>query len=495
MRAKRLLNTVGKKYVVGYGIVGIFALLFLAISAAGNYYVAQSYSVAIWDLVSANNLETSLSNLNESVNLAYLYLSEAGITEYEVNREKVQIQILETDSQLEEYYIREMADANATVSTYVEKSDELMERLREYLENDRQGNYSELEQSYHQLQEVYSYVTMRFQEAYSVKLGNLNHLEEQLNRLQKEIVRVQLFLLLMAIAGCFFYLYKVIREINGSIDTMMQGVALIQKDVFTAEPIVISSHDEFEEFASAFNGMTEIIRSQMQEIEENAHMKEQLAEMEKENLRMLNALQKSHLDFLQSRINPHFLFNTLNMISSLARIENADQCAELMEITASFLRYNLDNISKTVPLKKELENLKEYVAIQEYRYGGRYTYEFEVDEACMDFLMPCMILQPLVENAIQHGIAIMLEGGKVRIMVSSTENWIFLEVSDNGVGMTEEQIKTIYEDFDHNTSSSSSIGLRNIYQRLKLYYQGNLRFHLYNMEPGLKIVIGLPRKG
>lgn len=495
MKKKRLLNTVEKKYVVGYSIVVFFALLLLAISAAGNYYVAQRYSVAIGDLVSANNLETSLSDLNEGVNLAYLYLSEAGITEYENCKEKVKMQMGETEGQLEEQYIREMADAGATVSTYVEKSDRLIEQLKEYLGNDRQGNYSELEQSYHQLQEIYSYATMRFQEAYSVKLRNLNQLEEQLNRLQKGIMSLQIFLFLMAIGGCFFYLDKVIREINSSIDSMMRGVALIQQDVFTAEPIVISSHDEFEKFAGAFNGMAEIIRRQMQEIEENAHMKEQLAEMEKENLRMLNALQKSHLDFLQSRINPHFLFNTLNMISSLARIENADQCAELMEITASFLRYNLDNISKTVPLKKELENLKEYVAIQTYRYGGRYTYEFEVEEECLDYLMPCMILQPLVENAIQHGIAMMLEGGKVRIMVSCTEEWIFLEVSDNGVGMNEEQIRTVYEDFENNASSSSSIGLRNIYQRLKLYYQGNLHFHLYNREPGLKIVIALPRKG
>lgn len=77
----------------------------------------------------------------------------------------------------------------------------------------------------------------------------------------------------------------------------------------------------------------------------------------------------------------------------------ADQCAELMETTAAFLRYNLDNISKTVPLEKEVENLKDYVAIQECRYGGRYQYTFEIDERCLDYKMPCMILQPMVENA------------------------------------------------------------------------------------------------
>lgn len=110
----------------------------------------------------------------------------------------------------------------------------------------------------------------------------------------------------------------------------------IQDNVLSAEPIQIESNDEFEEFAAAFNKMTGIIQKQMREIEENADIKERLAEMEIKNLKMFSELQRSHLDFLQSRVNPHFLFNTLNMISSLARIENADQCAELMETTAAF---------------------------------------------------------------------------------------------------------------------------------------------------------------
>ena len=83
-----------------------------------------------------------------------------------------------------------------------------------------------------------------------------------------------------------------------------------------------------------------------------------------------------------------------------------------------------------------MENLKDYVAIQEYRYGGRYSYFFDVDERCLDFKMPCMILQPLVENAIQHGIAMKMSGGCVWIRVFQTEDHICMEVRDNGVGMT-----------------------------------------------------------
>ena len=233
----------------------------------------------------------------------------------------------------------------------------------------------------------------------------------------------------------------------------MDGISDMEEDVFQAKPIQISSNDEFEEFANAFN------------------------------------------EILQSRANPHFLFNTLNMISSLARIENADQSAELMEITASFLRYNLDNISKTVTLKQEMENLKDYVAIQEYRYGGRYKYDFAVNDNCLEFKMPCMALQPLVENAIQHGIAMKLSGGRVWISAYAMSSRVFLEVRDNGTGMTERQIEEVYNDFYENNRSTTHIGLCNIYQRLKLFYQDDVQFVLSNMDPGLEIAISLPWEG
>ncbi|MCD7907566.1 MAG: sensor histidine kinase, partial [Clostridium sp.] len=296
-------------------------------------------------------------------------------------------------------------------------------------------------------------------------------------------------------ARCIRDRYQVIQEGSGSIRNMMAGVNSMRENISRTEPIQMGSNDEFDQFAGAFNHMIEIIQDQMRKLEENADIKERLAALEIENLRMYSELQKSHLNFLQSRINPHFLFNTLNMISSLARIENADQCAELMEITATFLRYNLDNISKTVTLNKEIENLKDYVAIQEYRYGGRYAYHFDVDESCLDFQMPCMILQPLVENAIQHGIAMKMSGGCVWIKVSRSGDGICMEVRDNGVGMTPSQIRGVREDLETNSSSGTHIGLRNIYRRLQLFYNGHAKFEIENMNPGLKIVIWLQREG
>ncbi|MDO4323244.1 MAG: histidine kinase [Lachnospiraceae bacterium] len=492
MKKSGFLNTVEKKYIVGYGIVGVFSVLFMLVAIVCNTYVSNHYKNAIEELLSVNHLERAVDDLNSSVNLTYLFLTETGVEDYALERVQVEQYLQEIDSQMEKKFSREVMDACETVRSYVVESDALMEKMKVYFSESRYKSVENAEDTYNGLQEIYSFVALRFQNAYSEKLNTLSRLENQLNRLQSNAILVQVGILIAASLCSMIYLVKVISSVSRSIATMHRGVESIQENVFEAQAIQIESNDEFEGFARAFNHMIEIIQKQMRELEENADIKEQLAEMEIKNLRMFSELQKSHLDFLQSRINPHFLFNTLNMISSLARIENADKCAELMEITAAFLRYNLDNITKTVTLEKEVKNLKDYVAIQECRYGGRYGYCFEVDERCLDFSMPCMILQPLVENSIQHGIAMMWEGGMVWIRVYPSKDRICLEISDNGAGMTEEQIKAIYEDLQRNKSSSSHIGIRNIYRRLRLFYHDDVLFELRNMDPGLKILISLP---
>lgn len=488
-------GSVVKKYVAGYLVVGVFAILFLVASVFINQYSSSRYKVAIADLVSISQLETTVKELNDGMNVAYLWLSETGQKAYEEKRPVVKRLLAVTDQQVEKHFVREMADTNRMIETYLEKCDILNGALDQYFENNKSGDYEKLGMLYDEQQEIYTYVVSGFQQVYSFRLNQLSELEKKLNSLQRTITAVEIIALAVTVILYFFYLMRIVREMSSSIRIMMTGITEIEKDVFQAEPIQICSNDEFEEFANAFNGMTRIIQTQMKKIEENATVKEQLAEMEIENLKMFSELQKNHLDFLQSRTNPHFLFNTLNMISSLARIEEAEQSATLMEITASFLRYNLDNISKTVTLKQELENLREYVAIQEYRYGGRYQYDFQVDENCMGFQMPCMILQPLVENAIQHGLAMKLNGGCVWIRAYSMNNRIFLEVRDNGVGMAPAQIHEVYQDFYTNNRSSSHIGLRNIYQRLQLFYKEDVQFELNPMNPGLEITITLPWEG
>ncbi len=480
-----------KKYTRGYLTIALFAVVCLAVMLISMFSQSRQYERAFRDLSDANSLGQTLEELNSSVNLAYLWLSEEGEEGYGASRDEVEAQLSRVEQNLNLRYVREIKDTVESVRTYVEQADELLKQVDEYVTKNR-GDFHDIEEKYAQVQKVYTYCRGFLQAGFHEMLGTVDEMRSSFEKSQRMLLCL---VVAVALAGGILvtgYLVRFYKDTAGSIRTLQQGMVAVQENLKEAKPIELATNDELEEFAETFNRMLEIIQEQMKKIEENADIRERLNEMEMENLRIFSELQKSHLQFLQSRINPHFLFNTLNMISSMARMENADTCADMMEITASFLRYNLDNISNTVTLKQEIDNLRDYVAIQEYRYNGRYRYEFDIDESCLQFHMPCMILQPLVENAIQHGIAMRLQDGFVKIHVARKEDRMLLEIEDNGVGMTEEQIRQIEEDFRQHKFSEDHIGLRNIYYRLQLFYSGDLLFQLIPRSPGLKIVISLP---
>lgn len=490
MRKSRFLNSMTRKYIIGYLLVGGIGIFSVMMLICVLFAQSRQYSTEMQYLSLASGVENTLSDLNAAVNFSYLYLTETGIQQYPEKRREMDARIEEAGSMLKQDYEREMADALDTIRTYIGLSDPLIENLTYYLQG--YSKLEDMEQEYQQLQKLYSFSMGHLQSVYSVRLTAMKEMEQEMRTIRRKMYFWSALLMILGLMISICYVYRYLRETTVSIGIMKRGVELVQQDVAKAEPIYIESNDELEDFAETFNKMLGIIQDQMKKLEETADIRERFSNMEIENLKMFSELQKSHLNFLQSRINPHFLFNTLNMISSMARMENADTCADMMEITASFLRYNLNNITKMVTLEKELENLRDYVSIQEYRYGGRYKYYFEIEDECLRFQMPCMIFQPLVENAIQHGIALMLNGGYVKCRVYRKDTQVVIEIEDNGVGMTEEQIQTLYQDFETHKSSDNHIGIRNIYSRLYLFYNGEMNFELIRLNPGLLIKITLP---
>ena len=193
---------------------------------------------------------------------------------------------------------------------------------------------------------------------------------------------------------------------------------------------------------------------------------------------------KAEIKALQTQINPHFLFNALNAITSSIRI-NPDKARELIINLASYLRYNLELNDKFIDIKKELKQVKDYVEIEKARLGNKLNIVYDIDD--VDVKIPSLSIQPLVENAIVHGILKDKGIGIVNISVKRHDEKVKISIIDSGVGITEDIIQRVYND----NIPENKIGLYNVHLRLKLIYGEGLI--IKRLEKGTKIEFYIKR--
>ena len=208
------------------------------------------------------------------------------------------------------------------------------------------------------------------------------------------------------------------------------------------------------------------------------------AEHEK-TLRAESMAHQAQLKMLRYQLNPHFLFNTLNSISTLVMDRKGDLANRMIGQLSRFLRYSLDNDPMNkVSLDKELEAMKLYLDIELTRFGDRLRLEYDVDDAARQACIPSLLLQPLIENAIKYAVAISETEGTILIAARVVAGELCLEVSDNGPGIPTDSGQS---------TSLNGVGLVNIRERLRTLYGDNQSFRLSNMQPhGLKIEIHIP---
>lgn len=179
---------------------------------------------------------------------------------------------------------------------------------------------------------------------------------------------------------------------------------------------------------------------------------------------------------LQNQINPHFLYNALEAIRSDALLADCADIAETTEALATFFRYTISNVQEYVTFSDELDNAENYFTIQRCRFGDKLEMELEMEnEDLLEARMPKLILQPLVENAVVHGLEGKIGHGIVYISIENSANTLFLRVKDNGVGMPEEQVMLLNEEFVHGSPVSGDkkrggIALRNVNSRIRLMF-------------------------
>ncbi len=201
---------------------------------------------------------------------------------------------------------------------------------------------------------------------------------------------------------------------------------------------------------------------------------------------------KSELKALQNQINPHFLYNTLDSIIYMIDKGENEKAEEMIVALSKFFRISISRGKTIIPLKDEVEHVRNYLLIQKIRFGDQFTYTINVDPDLHQYSVIKLILQPLVENAIEHGLHD--DKGEIEIIGKQNENYIILQIKDDGYGITNEKLDQIYKSF-HDDSIHEGVGLKNVYQRVNIYYGEEADLKIESLfDEGTIISIYIPKK-
>ena len=248
-----------------------------------------------------------------------------------------------------------------------------------------------------------------------------------------------IFYLLLILVSLSFVGYLT-RTILTPIEKLASASRSISQGQLEETDIQVSNRDELGELVDSFNRMKHATKKNIQTLEENQRLAEQLHKEEMERAEMEKRLETTRMDLLQSQIKPHFLFNTLNTISGMAELEDAEKTDSMIRSLSRLFRYNLHTTDQFVSFTQELEVARDYLYLQQMRFGDRVQYELPDPSApesasFSSAMIPVFLLQPLVENAVIHGIAKKEQGGKITISAGQTDGAFQIRVSDTGVGM------------------------------------------------------------
>ncbi|MBS4177699.1 sensor histidine kinase [Lederbergia citrea] len=278
------------------------------------------------------------------------------------------------------------------------------------------------------------------------------------------------------------------KRITRPVNQLTEAAHELSLGRFDLKIEVDSNDDEISFLAKMFDKMRININNYLSEIKQKAQLEHELQES-----KLL--LQESQLRSLQSQINPHFLYNTLDILSKKAYLEGSEETSDLLVSVAGLLRYNLQRLENSAALFEEVQVLKQYIDIQHARFTDRLHFHMEVDDSCLAMKIPRLTLQPIVENAVIYAIEPKENGGSIYFRVKDDADYVRIEIEDDGPGMTEEKVKEILQ---VNTKEArghfTGIGINNVVKRLSLFYSCNDVFDIESkLGIGTKVILKIPK--
>ncbi|HAA25083.1 MAG TPA: sensor histidine kinase [Ruminiclostridium sp.] len=296
---------------------------------------------------------------------------------------------------------------------------------------------------------------------------------------EKEIIWLRNWITLIIIVCCLLSVAFSVA-ISGGVSKPVRDLSKMMREIGDGDFSVYSTYDSKDEIgvlSRHFNEMVSQVKNLIQKVYEEELLK-----------------QKAELKSLRMQINPHFLYNSLESINWMARIRGVPEIGKMVKALGDLMRASISG-DDFVTVGEEIKNIENYLIIQKFRYGDKIEVNIDIKPGIEKHKIPKLILQPIVENAIVHGIEKMVGSGIINISGAVSGNNIILKVTDNGLGINEDRIKTILSAPEHagRTNRHTNIGLRNVDRRIKIYYGEEYGVQIQSREGrGTTVTLSFP---
>ncbi len=342
----------------------------------------------------------------------------------------------------------------------------------------RNDNTAEYIAGYGQANKEYGYIGSYIRQIMS---GDLSESAAKYIVLQREsdtttLVNYIILCVTLAVitAGTILFGFQVTKPISELADHAKE----VSNGNFDVEISGDASSREMNFLFRAFRQMTENIKNHVEELKEKQRLEQKLSEVEINNLKMETSLREAELHALQYQVNPHFIFNTINIGAKIAMLQGDKTTCEYLENTAEVFRYNLRAMDVDVTLRDEIQNVIVYMKLLTTRFGSFLCFEADVPEdgEALNTRIPSMTLQPLVENAYIHGVSKTKKGGEIKLTVSRNDGFVSVGISNTGPPIPPGQAAEILSGMEQKKvgpvkkGHTTNIGMVNVLKRLRLYY-------------------------
>ena len=476
------MNSIQKKILVLTSVVLVFMSIIWIALTYYNHKTQNQYNEILQRYLSLNEVTNASQEVITDLNNYMLKPSSANLDRLEDSKEntrKAKVKVVALRNE----------ENNFTLSNYINLIDSLLETTDRFLLYHSEKETEASAKEFSEASRISNYISEMTLTLLDKELKTHNLFYRGIIERSGEVVKLGMWLMLLITFLLLLATYWFSLSITRPVQRLTQAANELSNGKFDVE-IKVETNDEIAFLAKTFDRMRNNINLLISEITNKAQLEKELQEN-----KLL--LQESQFRSLQSQINPHFLFNTLNTLSKKAYLEGSEETSDLLVSVAGLLRYNLKRIDRSVTLFEEVAVLKQYMDIQKARFTERLNLHMEIDEEGLFIRIPALTLQPIIENAVIHAIEPRVEGGTIWFRVKDEEDKIIIEIEDDGMGMDKEKIKHILEECTVEMEGhSTGIGFSNVVKRLRLFYgYDHVIDILSNEGKGTKVMLQIQKEG